>query len=151
MKTYYEQVDRAIETLRQLPLGTRVVVRYRIADGAPGQVPGTSDGSAISSLGPTRSSEGSGPTGRAEGSGPTERAEAGPTASTQASGVPTENPSPERQPRLTDVLGFLTAVDAGTCTVQTKSGDVVVILANVQTAKAVPPAPERRVRPAPEH
>ncbi|HSU70543.1 MAG TPA: hypothetical protein VLI70_03740 [Micrococcaceae bacterium] len=145
-------MDRAIETLRQLPLGTRVVVRYRIAGGAPGQVPGTSDESAIGSLGPTRSSEGSGPTASNQGSGPTGRAEgSGPTASTQASGVPTESPRPERQPRLTDVLGFLTAVDEQTCTVQTKSGDVVVILASVQTAKAVPPAPERRVRRAPEH
>ncbi|HSU71270.1 MAG TPA: hypothetical protein VLI70_07415 [Micrococcaceae bacterium] len=136
-------MDRAIETLRQLPLGTRVVVRYRIAGGAPGQVPGTSGGSAIGSLGPTASTQGSGPTGRAEG--------AGPTASAQASGVPTESPRLERQPRLTDVLGFLTAVDEQTCTVQTKSGDVVVILASVQTAKAVPPAPEPRVRRSPEH
>lgn len=52
---------------------------------------------------------------------------------------------------LTDALGFLTAVDDATCTVQTRSGDVVVPLADVRAAKAVPPAPPPRAgrRPLP--
>ncbi|WP_267544139.1 hypothetical protein [Arthrobacter sp. H14-L1] len=33
MKTYYELVDTAAENLKHLPIGTRVVVRYRIPGG----------------------------------------------------------------------------------------------------------------------
>jgi hypothetical protein len=43
-----------------------------------------------------------------------------------------------------DALGYLTAVDAGTCTVETRSGPVTVPLARVTRAKTVPPPPPRR-------
>lgn len=43
-----------------------------------------------------------------------------------------------------DALGYLTAVDADTCTVETRRGPVTVPLALVTRAKTVPPPPERR-------
>lgn len=45
---------------------------------------------------------------------------------------------------FTDVLGELRAVDAESCTVGTRHGDVVVSLSAVAAAKQVPPAPPRR-------
>ncbi|WP_434613949.1 putative acetyltransferase [Arthrobacter sp. A5] len=45
---------------------------------------------------------------------------------------------------LTDALGLLSALDPMQCVVQTRSGDVVIALEDVQAAKPVPPAPERR-------
>ncbi|WP_317616698.1 hypothetical protein [Arthrobacter sp. NamB2] len=44
----------------------------------------------------------------------------------------------------TDSLGDLVALDATTCTVRTRRGDDVVLLADVVAAKPVPPAPPRR-------
>lgn len=49
----------------------------------------------------------------------------------------------------TDALGGLTARDALSCTVATRSGDVVVALADIQLAKPVPPPPPRRERRIP--
>lgn len=46
----------------------------------------------------------------------------------------------------TDALGELAERDALSCTVATRSGDVVVALADVQLAKEVPPPPPRRER-----
>ncbi len=45
---------------------------------------------------------------------------------------------------FTDSLGDLVAVDATTCTVRTRRGDDVVVLADVTAAKPVPPPPPRR-------
>ncbi|MFI7481742.1 hypothetical protein ACH9EU_04915 [Kocuria sp. M1R5S2] len=47
---------------------------------------------------------------------------------------------------LTDALGELTAVDAGTLTVRTRRGDVVVAARDVRAARVVPPAAPRRRR-----
>jgi hypothetical protein len=102
-------VETAIEKLRQLPLGTRVVVRYRIDDGTSPAAPGP----AVVKTGQP------------------------------STGMPAA-PVPPPVPALTDALGFLTALDSTTCTIQTKSGDVVVVLASVRAVKAVPPAPARR-------
>ncbi|GAB3252022.1 putative acetyltransferase [Arthrobacter pigmenti] len=71
-------LNRAAQTLTTLPLGTRVVVRYRIPDG------------------------------------------------------------------LTDALGYLRGIDDARCTVETRTSDVVIELADVQAAKEVPPPPPRR-------
>ncbi|MEO5834902.1 MAG: ferrous iron transport protein A [Nakamurella sp.] len=49
----------------------------------------------------------------------------------------------------TDALGELTALDADRCTVTTRRGDVVIPVASIIAAKPVPPAPIRRLRPAP--
>ncbi|HEV7168122.1 MAG TPA: hypothetical protein VGN49_09145 [Micrococcaceae bacterium] len=113
-------MDRAIQTLRELPLGTRVVVRYRIDGSGPATGLVASAGSAAAS-------------------------------SAMESDAPMGSPDRSQEPHLTDVLGFLTALDSSTCTVQAKSGDVVVILASVQAAKPVPSAPERRPRSSPGH
>jgi ribosome maturation factor RimP len=43
-----------------------------------------------------------------------------------------------------DALGYLTAIDAATCTVDTRNGSVAVPLAKVTRAKTVPPPPQRR-------
>lgn len=43
-----------------------------------------------------------------------------------------------------DALGYLTAVDADTCTVETRGGPVTVTLVRVTRAKTVPPPPPRR-------
>lgn len=45
---------------------------------------------------------------------------------------------------LTDALGYLTEISQTECTVQTRSGDVVIALELVQAAKPVPPPPPRR-------
>lgn len=45
---------------------------------------------------------------------------------------------------LTDALGILTARDAEQCTVATRRGEVVIPLAAVTAAKAVPPQAARR-------
>ncbi|TLM86889.1 hypothetical protein [Pseudarthrobacter sp. NamE5] len=45
---------------------------------------------------------------------------------------------------FTDALGHLVSCDAGACTIRTRQADVVIRLADVVAAKAVPPAPERR-------
>ncbi|MDQ0735628.1 putative acetyltransferase [Arthrobacter agilis] len=45
---------------------------------------------------------------------------------------------------VTDSLGDLVALDGTTCTVRTRRGDDVVVLADVTAAKPVPPAPPRR-------
>ncbi|ALE06804.1 hypothetical protein AL755_17295 [Arthrobacter sp. ERGS1:01] len=73
-------MNQALARLAGLPLGTRVVVRYRIPGGS------------------------------------------------------------------TDALGELAARDALSCTVATRTGEVVVALADVQLAKEVPPPPPRRDR-----
>lgn len=49
----------------------------------------------------------------------------------------------------TDALGDLTAIDADRCTVATRRGEVVIPVASIVAAKPVPPAPIRRLRPAP--
>jgi hypothetical protein len=48
----------------------------------------------------------------------------------------------------TDALGDLVHVDAATCTVATRRGEVVIAIADILAAKAVPPPPERRPRSA---
>ncbi|GAB3529966.1 putative acetyltransferase [Arthrobacter monumenti] len=45
---------------------------------------------------------------------------------------------------LTDALGYLTDVTDTDCSVQTRTGDVVIGLEQVQAAKQVPPPPPRR-------
>ncbi|WP_051441703.1 putative acetyltransferase [Arthrobacter sp. H14] len=45
---------------------------------------------------------------------------------------------------LTDALGYLSGVTDTECTVQTRTGDVVIALELVQAAKMVPPPPPRR-------
>ncbi|WP_394247706.1 putative acetyltransferase [Arthrobacter pityocampae] len=45
---------------------------------------------------------------------------------------------------FTDSLGELVAIDATTCTVRTRRGDDVVLLADVTAARPVPPPPPRR-------
>jgi hypothetical protein len=45
---------------------------------------------------------------------------------------------------LTDALGDLVGIDDGECTVRTRRSDVVIPLALVVAAKAVPPAPPQR-------
>ncbi|WDF32495.1 hypothetical protein PTW37_11560 [Arthrobacter agilis] len=45
---------------------------------------------------------------------------------------------------VTDSLGDLVARDSTTCTVRTRRGDDVVLLAEVTAARTVPPAPPRR-------
>lgn len=45
---------------------------------------------------------------------------------------------------LTDALGYLLSIDEARCTVQTRTADVVIDLADVQAAKPVPPPPPRR-------
>jgi len=52
---------------------------------------------------------------------------------------------------LTDALGTITALDAGGCTIETRTGPVTIPWALVTAGKPVPPAPERRGprRPAP--
>ncbi|MGO4384202.1 putative acetyltransferase [Specibacter sp. RAF43] len=76
-------MSRAVETLKSVPLGTRMVVRYRIEAGS------------------------------------------------------------------TDALGELTARDAATCTVATRSGPEMIAWDDVQLAKPVPPPPPRRARRVP--
>lgn len=71
-------LNRAARTLTTLPVGTRVVVRYRIADG------------------------------------------------------------------LTDALGYLRSIDEAQCTVETRTSNVMIDLADVHAAKPVPPPPPRR-------
>ncbi|TLM75856.1 hypothetical protein [Pseudarthrobacter sp. NamB4] len=45
---------------------------------------------------------------------------------------------------LTDALGHMVSCDASACTIRTRQADVVIQLADVVAAKAVPPAPKRR-------
>ncbi|WP_247826680.1 hypothetical protein [Arthrobacter antioxidans] len=45
---------------------------------------------------------------------------------------------------VTDSLGDLVAVDGTACTVRTRRGDDVVLLADVTAARPVPPPPPRR-------
>ncbi|MFJ6001232.1 hypothetical protein [Arthrobacter sp. NPDC092385] len=45
---------------------------------------------------------------------------------------------------FTDSLGDLVALDRVTCTIRTRKGDDVVLLADITAAKPVPPAPPRR-------
>jgi hypothetical protein len=45
---------------------------------------------------------------------------------------------------FTDSLGDLVALDRDTCTIRTRRGDDVVLLADITAAKPVPPAPPRR-------
>ena len=45
---------------------------------------------------------------------------------------------------FTDSLGDLVALDRDTCTIRTRKGDDVVLLADITAAKPVPPAPPRR-------
>ena len=47
---------------------------------------------------------------------------------------------------LTDALGYLRAIDALSCTVETRHGMVTLLLADVDLAKAVPPPPAPRPR-----
>ena len=42
---------------------------------------------------------------------------------------------------FTDSLGDLVALDRDTCTIRTRKGDDVVLLADITAAKPVPPAP----------
>lgn len=44
----------------------------------------------------------------------------------------------------TDALGYLRSVDAASCVVETKRGEVTIALADIALAKAVPAPPERR-------
>ncbi|SFS08556.1 hypothetical protein SAMN04487783_1118 [Agrococcus baldri] len=46
----------------------------------------------------------------------------------------------------TDALGDLVAVDAVTCTVATRRGEVVIPIADIVAAKQVPPPPAPRPR-----
>lgn len=46
----------------------------------------------------------------------------------------------------TDALGELVAVDAVSCTVATRRGEVVIALADIVAAKPVPPPPAPRRR-----
>lgn len=46
----------------------------------------------------------------------------------------------------TDALGELTALDATTCTVATRRGDVTIAFADIVAAKPVPPPPAPRPR-----
>jgi hypothetical protein len=46
----------------------------------------------------------------------------------------------------TDALGDLIAVDAVTCTVATRRGEVVIPIADIVAAKQVPPPPPPRPR-----
>ncbi len=71
-------MNSALERLAKLPLGTRVVIRYRIESG------------------------------------------------------------------LTDALGELLARDSGSCTITTRTENVIIKYDDVQLAKAVPPPPARR-------
>lgn len=45
---------------------------------------------------------------------------------------------------LTDALGYLGSVTNTECTVQTRTGDVVIALELIRAAKQVPPPPARR-------
>ena len=45
---------------------------------------------------------------------------------------------------FTDALGYLRSRDASSCVIETRRGEVVVPLANVVAAKAVPEPPARR-------
>lgn len=45
---------------------------------------------------------------------------------------------------MTDALGDLVGINAAECTVRTRRTDVVIPLALVVAAKAIPPAPARR-------
>ena len=45
---------------------------------------------------------------------------------------------------FTDSLGHLVAIDGTTCTVRTRRGEDVVLLADVTAARPVPPPPPRR-------
>ena len=49
----------------------------------------------------------------------------------------------------TDALGELVGVDAVSCTVATRRGEVVIELADIVAAKQVPPPPARRPGAAP--
>jgi hypothetical protein len=51
--------------------------------------------------------------------------------------------------KATDALGELAARDAVTCTVATRSGRVVIAVADIIAAKTVPPPPEPRIRRPP--
>ena len=52
------------------------------------------------------------------------------------------------EPRYTDVLGDVVTVDDDGVVVRTRRGDVTVPAAAIRLTKLVPPAPERRARPA---
>lgn len=49
----------------------------------------------------------------------------------------------------TDALGDLLEVTDDRCTVRTRRGDVVIVLAGIVAAKPVPPPPPRRVARGP--
>ncbi|WP_306233202.1 hypothetical protein [Agrococcus beijingensis] len=51
--------------------------------------------------------------------------------------------------KATDALGDLVAVDAATCTVATRRGEVLIAIADIIAAKQVPPPPAPRPRPHP--
>ncbi|WP_413318100.1 ferrous iron transport protein A [Agrococcus sp. 1P02AA] len=46
----------------------------------------------------------------------------------------------------TDALGELDSVDARTCTLRTRRGEVVIAIADIVAAKRVPPPPAPRPR-----
>lgn len=46
----------------------------------------------------------------------------------------------------TDAVGELVAIDAATCTVATRRGEVVIPIADIVAAKRVPPPPAPRTR-----
>ena len=59
-------------------------------------------------------------------------------------------PGPADSAQMTDVLGILEQADAGSFTVRTQDGKLVVIPAGRALAgKVVPPPPARRRRPSP--
>lgn len=59
-------------------------------------------------------------------------------------------PGPAGSKPVTDVLGILEQADAGSFTVRTRDGELVVIPAGHAVAgKVVPPPPGRRRRPSP--
>ncbi len=47
---------------------------------------------------------------------------------------------------LTDALGELSARDSISCTITTRTGNVIINYDDVQLAKAVPPPPARRAK-----
>lgn len=55
----------------------------------------------------------------------------------------------DEQHGATDALGDLIAIDAVTCTIATRRGDVVIPIADIVAAKQVPPPPAPRPRQHP--
>ncbi|WP_347755707.1 hypothetical protein [Agrococcus sp. ProA11] len=52
-----------------------------------------------------------------------------------------------QQHGATDALGELVAVDAASCSIATRRGEVTIAIADIIAAKEVPPPPAPRPRP----